>query len=744
MDFIKNDSSFTCLESMETLDLYSNYKYKKFPKLNQFAEEYLANLEKEKFINGINSNNYSKDNINLNIDIINDNCSSIKGISNEISNNDSVQLNIIKKINSKNQSGESNELKTKKYFSINNIISNKIEKVNAISILPDCEKIKRKNIGENKAEFNEKLNKYFKKIDILDKLKTPLFFDFSNNKKIKYEGKFQFINNKNEQNLLNYNKSSNILKDKKKNKNFFSKNNQINSMRTNSNNNKKLHMEPFLMKNILTSFRKENENKKNIRKQLNKFISNSLTEESHRSRMRSKPHTYITNSLTLHNYWKEKEIKKHIRIAKIKAEKIEKEMKELKEVPAINEKSKKIARKLNSNSTISVFERLADLSKNKIIINGRKMNLLNKNNKNTKTWNKIDCFRKIKANNKHSDNDITFKTFNQIEKRNKNNNSLESSINKSSNYNQIKKNNKNKINNFYKQIKQGKEIKDAKGNKIQKNYEKPKIMYKAEKDFNKVKTKAKTNRINNKYINIIKNKTNIPINDKKRKILLKNKKIIQNYNSTENLKKNKIIINKKLNKFLNKNQSFGSLNDDDYTNPTKAITNLNINIINNKKDKNEVIYLNKTDYNKTKIINNKIKKNFSNNKNIKTKSYINEGNLIEYNNEYFNTEKCHIMVVNQFPPNILHNKKKNAINEKIINHKNINNNNYNKNILKNIIINMDSLIQNNNNKTKNAQNNPSERNNYYPEYKNDIDKRKTDLLKILTFSSNIGINDKSN
>ena len=102
------------------------------------------------------------------------------------------------------------------------------------------------------------------------------------------------------------------------------------------------------------------------------------------------------------------------------------------------------------------------------------------------------------------------------------------------------------------------------------------------------------------------------------------------------------------------------------------------------------------------------------------------------------------MVVNQFPPNILHNKKKNAINEKIINHKNINNNNYNKNILKNIIINMDSLIQNNNNKTKNAQNNPSERNNYYPEYKNDIDKRKTDLLKILTFSSNIGINDKSN
>ena len=48
MEHNKNDSLFTYIDSIETQDMFLNYKNKKFPKLNQYAELYLANLEKEK------------------------------------------------------------------------------------------------------------------------------------------------------------------------------------------------------------------------------------------------------------------------------------------------------------------------------------------------------------------------------------------------------------------------------------------------------------------------------------------------------------------------------------------------------------------------------------------------------------------------------------------------------------------------------------------------------------------------
>ena len=141
MEHIKNDSLFT-YNSIETQD----YKFKKFPKLNHYAEMYLENLEKEKLNKEINSNNDSKDNLNLNIDNINDITSSIKGLSNDVTNNDSIintnfQLNKNKYTHQKNESSESNIFKTVNYLAIEQLKDNMRNKKKNTNIIRDDVKI---------------------------------------------------------------------------------------------------------------------------------------------------------------------------------------------------------------------------------------------------------------------------------------------------------------------------------------------------------------------------------------------------------------------------------------------------------------------------------------------------------------------------------------------------------------------------------------------------------------------------
>ena len=326
MDFTKNDSLFTYIKSIDTLDLFSNYRHKKTPKLNKYAQDYLAKLEKEKINNEYNINNSNNNTYNLNLDIINDNFSLVKDTSNDIINKEHVLNNKIYKIINKNQSEESN-IKTENYLSIeqlkknfenkNNLKTNIIEKVNTITI-PHNKMDDNKYIHENKVESKEKLKKFLKKIVIKDrnnKLNSPLFFDFSCNKNIKYKKKLKCRNNNiTYKNNLYFSSSSNILKNAK-NKSFFSKQKENNNIRTNKVN--KNYGPSKLIANILTTYRNKKNHNKDIKKRL---ISSFLTEDSNGTSVRSKTNTHSninkTYSITLNDYWKEKEIKKNIRISK--------------------------------------------------------------------------------------------------------------------------------------------------------------------------------------------------------------------------------------------------------------------------------------------------------------------------------------------------------------------------------------------------------------------------------------------
>ena len=209
MEHIKNDSLFTYVDSIDTQDFLSNYKLKKFPKLNHYAEMYLENLEKEKLNKEINSNTDSKDNtnLNLNIDIINDNASSIKGLSYDITNNDSIinnnlQLNKIKYAHNQNESSESN-FKSVNYLAIEKLkenIQNKsknknniISKVNTLSIIQDN---KNNNVYQNQMKNNETRNKCYKKIIPLktNKIDSRLFFNYKKSKPVQLEEKYKFSN----------------------------------------------------------------------------------------------------------------------------------------------------------------------------------------------------------------------------------------------------------------------------------------------------------------------------------------------------------------------------------------------------------------------------------------------------------------------------------------------------------------------------------------------------------------------
>ena len=579
MEHIKNDSLFTYVDSIDTQDFLSNYKLKKFPKLNHYAEMYLENLEKEKLNKEINSNTDSKDNtnLNLNIDIINDNASSIKGLSYDITNNDSIinnnlQLNKIKYAHNQNESSESN-FKSVNYLAIEKLkenIQNKsknknniISKVNTLSIIQDN---KNNNVYQNQMKNKETRNKCYKKIIPLkaNKIDSRLFFNYKKSKPVQLEEKYKFSNSNKTQYNLYFHRSDNKINNNNMNKKTLL--NNTNKIRLNKIN-KYYQISPLFQ--ILTSNRKETD--RNIKTKL----INSFTENSQCESTASKNPGNKIYSITLNDYWKEKEIKKRIKLAKIKEEKTMKELGQLRDKPKINKNSKKIAEKLGSNSNSTVFERLSG-SCNKILFNERKINLLTQTNKKPKTFKKfIQTTKSIKIEKNYGINP-DFQTIKQTAKKDSNNKI------KNIRYNTIK--NENKIRKIKGIIKIDYNTEIRQKNKVQK------MMQRNKNDIYKVET----NRFNNKYINKNTNfdKSINKLNENENFNLLYNNNIFYNNNSTENIisQKNQIndkikylIKNKRLKLFLNKNKSSRNVKSEEISTYRKIDNKIN----NQKKDLNQ-------------------------------------------------------------------------------------------------------------------------------------------------------------
>ena len=703
MEHIKNDSLFTYVDSIDTQDFLSNYKLKKFPKLNHYAEMYLENLEKEKLNKEINSNTDSKDNtnLNLNIDIINDNASSIKGISYDITNNDSIinnnlQLNKIKYAHNKNESNESN-FKSVNYLAIEKLkenIQNKsknknniISKVNTLSIIQDN---KNNNVYQNQMKNNETRNKCYKKIIPLktNKIDSRLFFNYKKSKPVQLEEKYKFSNSNKTQYNLYFHRSDNKFNNNMNKKTLLNNTNKIRLNKIN----KYYQISPLFQ--ILTSNRKETD--RNIKTKL----INSFTENSQCESTASKNPGNKIYSITLNDYWKEKEIKKRIKLAKIKEEKTMKELGQLRDKPKINKNSKKIAEKLGSNSNSTVFERLSG-SCNKILFNERKINLLTQTNKKPKTFKKfIQTTKSIKIEKNYGINP-DFQTIKQTAKKDSNNKI------KNIRYNTIK--NENKIRKIKGIIKIDYNTEIRQKNKVQK------MMQRNKNDIYKVET----NIFNNKYINKNTNfdKSINKLNENENFNLLYNNNIFYNNNSTENIisQKNQIndkikylIKNKRLKLFLNKNKSSRNVKSEEISTYRKIDNKIN----NQKKDLNQK------------------------NKNIN--QLTNEDDLFLDNNiTEFNLSS------NEFKDD------KNITNNNvIINNYNLKrkNNSRNKNIfkkneqIKNLIAGMNSFVGRINKKTRNYLNNFKNQNN---DENCKIKRRTMDLLKMIKFSSNIRVNYKT-
>ena len=443
MEYNKNDSLFTYIDSLDTQDFYSNHRNKKIPKLNKYAKSYLLQLEKENSNKEINSNNSSKNNNNISNENenMNDKISSIKDFSNDLTNNDSI----IKNFQNKNASNESNQLKTIDYLAIEKLkknIENKSRKENVISKVYNFT-ISHDNVKDsnNKVKKNVKINKYFGSIIPSDKikLKSHLFFNFNLINSTKLQGKIKSLNNIKTQCNLFFNKTKKIFPEENSQKKFnFSKINIVNNFNKNKNN-KKLKASP-LVNNICFNYIKRHNNK--IKKK--KLISNPLTKNSCCISMISKnDNKNKARTITLNDYWIEKEIKKKFKIMKLIKEKNQKETEQLREKPKISRDSRIIAERLYSNNS-SVFERLSG-STNKILFNGRKSNLLTKSinkNKNNKTSRVENVY--VKEEN--------FITFKQLEKeremkKNKKNILVKKTTTRNNDY--LNKSETHRINNKY-------------------------------------------------------------------------------------------------------------------------------------------------------------------------------------------------------------------------------------------------------------------------------------------------------
>ena len=671
MEINKNESLFTYIDSLETQDLYINIINKKIPKLNKYAELYLANLEKEKSRNEENSNNSSKNNINLNIDNIkeNDNISSIKGGSNDMTNIDSViNANKIKKFHFKNESNESNQFKSINYLAIEQLkmnMENKAKRTNIISKVNDFTISQNNNkiLNNKNKQYNQQGKFYYKiKPSVRNKIRQNLFFNFKINNSVKLDGKFKFSNNIKTLNNFNFNKSENKLKENNnsKNKSYFPKKFNNNNLYTNKNKKKFII---FPVSNYMT-----NPNNKSFR---NELFSNSMTENSIYNSMISKKTDNNKNQkhlITLNDHWVEKEIKKRMKIFKLIEEKTLKETSELRDKPKINRNSRKIAEKLGSNSSTSVFERLSE-SGNKILFNGRKMSILTKdkiNNKNNKNFQSV---LNTNRNNKKNVGIGKFKTFKQIGK--------------------------------------GEQTKTE-----VRNSKKQKILKVNKKNSKKYETNIAETKYIKKFMNINKTKTKINTTENFKK--LNDINYMFGINSIENIKKDNNIINNNLQKsvnnrklanFLNKNQSSESFYSEEISSTRKTNTKFKYNTTKNN-------YKNTSEFEEGKILNEEINDNYNKKLYKKITPFKLSDNKIK---------KIKVINTKDYDENIF----------------NINkNNNKKNNLIDNNYMTINATDFNNNKKVSNFNISSNQIN----ENINKIRKRKMDLIKILNFSSNIGIN----
>ena len=681
MEKNKNEIFFTYIDSLDNPDLLNNYQFKK-PSLNQYAENYLANLDNLKSLNDFKRNNSIKN--------FKDNNSSVKALSNDKTNNDSIintniLSNSISKINgifNSNRNEESiakNKLKTKDNLVIEHLKKNFQMETNSpdnISKIDDINKTKKDNIycfsyvNQNKSK--NILQDFYKKISPSQsqKFNSPLFSALKSSDS-NYSSFKVLIKDYKMKNKLNFSKRLNSYNDIRNNKNKrFLLKKRIKDRNIRVQKTQKEFSKSFLYKNLLTNYissdrdkfrKKINYNKKNsIRLQMSKFSEIRNMDDSI-SQIHSYTQRYKQNksySQSMEDYWKEKELKKQIKIERIRKEKILKEKREMTDRPKINENSRKIVERITNNSCINVFDRLSGLKKSQLIYNEKISNLRNENSLSRITLNTEKSFKNyINRSKIEIRNDNYFSSFKQIEDNNKKlikkfNNIKErkNDIEKKHNLNKIKKfinTNINRRNSFInkkeniKFLKKGLKLCNIteseitkiydKHNKIKPNICKPKIMYKKIKLKNNLIEKEIQNRDNNleksKPINkdiIYKIDNSIQIN--------RNNENFLNYNNKENIystltfgNKNQILYPVNINQ-IKKDNNIRINNRASYIKKSKNIKEENINILSNRNENKNNMFkkyhcsvYNKRNENKTEL------NNF--------KSIIISGN--EDNNQYF-------------------------------------------------------------------------------------------------------------
>ena len=674
MELNKNGLLFTYLDSIDKPDLLSSYKIKKFPSLNEYAENYLSNLDQKK--SNIDINNDSNENMfEYN--------TSVKGLSNNISNNDTnIQTNQISKINDKFTSNKydetndiknpySDQLKPQNNSSIEHLkknFKNRAKKSNIIDY-SQYEDKKQTNIEQKinnqkniTVENNKKgLLELYKKISPPDRtrLNSPLFSAFrSSNSKNSYSSKIVKANNNID--YLNLSKSVNSLNDNKinnKSKSFLSE-------KESADNNAKFHKinkkfsAAHLCKNFLTNYIYSDRDKfkNNYKKSSNKKNRIQMNfSESHISEsfipLNSISNRYNTNksySQSVENYWKEKEIKKQIKIQKIRKEKNYKEICEIRDRPEIDENSRKIANKLGYSSSLNVFERLSELARNQIIFNERRINKkkTGSNNYKLKLYKEINYQNYLKRNKTGLEEDKNFKSLKEIE--NNNNKSFNinffENIKKEQNKKKKKKKdfiNLNKLNKFINKKENqrytdigdiGEDNNNLKISKLQKqwhnsyNFENLNEINNLNGNINNIDNKNINTKIMYKKIQFKKNcnhnniNKSLNFNNQDNINIKKNKTIFSNYNSKKNM------INHNYTTNDNKNLKIQSIKKQTKNNRI----NKNINISNHQNLNEIYLFSNK----KHKMHNNYISNN--NNFNFKENKKYKYDNFKKFNNTMHN------------------------------------------------------------------------------------------------------------
>jgi len=849
MEKNNNEILFTYIDSLDSPDYIRNCQFKK-PSLNQYAENYLANLNNIKSLNDFKRNNSIKN--------FNDNNSSVKALSNDKTNNDSIintniLSNSISKINgnfSSNRNEEYNameKLKTKGNLAIDHLKKNFLE-VNSpenISKIDDINITKKEDIycfsNVNPYKSINFLPDFYKKISPSEskRFNSPFFSAFKSSNS-NYSSFKVFINDNKLNDKLNFSKSLNSCNDIKNNKNksyLLSKRIKDNNIKVHKV--KKKISKSFLYKNILINYissdrdqfrKKFKNNKKNsIRLQMSKFseihnIDDSIS-QIHSYTQRNRQNKSYTQSME--DYWKEKEFKKQIKIERIRKEKILREKREMRDKPKINENSRKIAERISNNSSINVFDRLSGLKKSQLIYNEKISNLKNENSLSRITLNTDKSFKNyINKSKIEIRNNNYFNSFKQIENNNKkliekfkNIKERKNNIEKKHDLNKIKKfinTNINQRNSFInkkeniKFLKKGLKLCNIteseitksfdKKNKIKTNLIKPKIMYKKLKLKNNIIDKETQNRDNNNHEKSRHIKDIIYKNDNSIQINRNNDNLKENNNSTLFFGNNSQILNPINISQIKKYSNIRINNRTSFPKNSQSIKEENINMPSNRNGKTNNLFKNyhcsicnkrnenKTELNNFKNIiisgnkdnNNKLFKNDNNNNLNLNNSKLRKTNM-ESISRFENESLIGNNLLNSFISNLdsLKFNENNNGNDSTINYNLIDTKKYFKIPLKSEFKNQKDLrariktdystYNNNNNFIKNDNNFLlSERitnnnkvsnkfinkvnngmsnniNNY--EYikgnipKNDVKRRRLELLKLLNFSSKIGINE---